>query len=556
MKNTSKILALVLVVMTLIMSLSAITASAASNRVVNISDLAAGKTTDAELITGTGIYAFAGMTIESNSKTVDEVTYTMRLKLPGTMKVDSNYIKFDTEGPSKITVIAISGNGSEVRPLKVSKLVDGALVDVQSHDVPGDAAGKYEYSVSEAGTYYLGSGKSGINLYYIEVEGLEVCEHNFEGGVCTLCGTPDPNACKHTNTTPATCTDPEVCVDCGVQIKDALGHTEGAAPTCDAAQTCTVCGKELTPALGHTLTFVNTLPTAEAAGKTIADCSVCNEHFDFGEVNVMTGGTYVLDAAKLEGIAQYSLFDGQVKVVDGVFACHLSYKYRTDENVKTFAADDWTSTHRMNFGGKPAFCNNGEGEEAVRNGGLMNFVQIVTTGETTITFHWNAGGAGREVAVYDMNGEILVQSNDAPEDNKYTAVTTFTVPAGSYLLGNVTNQNYWHKVTVEVEVPHTHVFADATCTEPSKCECGETQGKALGHTITDATCTEPAKCTVCGEEQVPALGHSFAFGACTRCEEADPDYVAPAAPVEQNLFQRIIAWIMDLINQILAMFKK
>ena len=537
MKNTSKILALVLVVMTLLMSLSAITASAASSRVVNISDLAAGKTTDAELITGTGIYAFAGMTIESNSKTVDEVTYTMRLKLPGSMKVDANYIKFDTEGPSKITVIAISGNGSEVRPLKVSKLVDGALVDVQSHDVPGDAAGKYEYSVSEAGTYYLGSGKSGINLYYIEVEDLEVCEHNFEGGVCTLCGTPDPNACKHTNTTPATCTDPEVCVDCGAQIKDALGHTEGAAPTCDAAQTCTVCGKELAEKLGHTLTFVNTLPTAEAAGKTIADCSVCNEHFDFGEVNVMTGGTYVLDAAKLEGIAQYSLFDGQVKVVDGVFACHLSYKYRTDENVKTFAADDWTSTHRMNFGGKPAFCNNGEGEEAVKNGGLMNFVQIVTTNTTTITFHWNAGGEGREVAVYDMNGEIIMQSNDAPEDNKYTAVTTFTLPAGSYLLGNVTNQNYWHKVTVEVEIPHTHVFSNATCTEPSKCECGETQ--------------------------VDALGHSFAFGACTRCNEADPDYVAPQPPVEeppveepQNLFQRIIAWIMDLINQILAMFKK
>lgn len=586
MKNTSKILALVLVVMTLLMSLSAITASAASSRVVNISDLAAGKTTDAELITGTGIYAFAGMSIESNSKTVDEVTYTMRLKLPGTMKVDANYIKFDTEGPAKITVIAISGNGSEVRPLKVSKLVDGALVDVQSHDVPGDAAGKYEYSVSEAGTYYLGSGKSGINLYYIEVEDIEVCEHtggtatckdqavcskceqpygeltedhNFADGACTVCGTPDPNACAHENMAPATCTAPKTC-ECGYTEGEALGHDiivdEAVAPTCtekglEAGEHCSRCDhkveqKEIA-ALGHTLTFVNTLPTAEAAGKTIADCSVCNEHFDFGEVNVMTPGTYVLDAAALAGIAQYSLFDGEVKVVDGVFACHLSYKYRTDENVKTFAADDWTSTHRMNFGGKSAFCNNGEGEEAVRNGGLMNFVQIVTTNTTTITIHWNAGGAGREVAVYDMNGEILFQSNDAPEDNKYTAVTTFTVPAGSYLLGNVVNQNYWHKVTVEVECPHN--WSDATCTEPAKCECGETQGEALGHDYKDGACT---RCEAADPDYIPHE-HEFVEGKC-ECGETDPDWVAPAP--EMNFFQKIIAMIMDLINKLLAMFKK
>ena len=95
----------------------------------------------------------------------------------------------------------------------------------------------------------------------------------------------------------------------------------------------------------------------------------------------------------------------------------------------------------------------------------------------------------------------------------------------------------FYKITVDVELPHTHEFADATCTEPSKCECGETQ--------------------------VDALGHSFAFGECTRCGVSDPDYVAPQPPVEeppveepQNLFQRIIDWIMDLINQILAMFKK
>ena len=538
MKHTSKILALVLVLMTVLMSLSAITASAAGTKVVNVSDLSAGTTTGDELVAGTGIYASAGMTIDGNKKSIDGFEFTLRLKLPGTMKVDSNYVKIVTTAPAKIIVYAISGSSSDsTRTLQIATIENGAINKLaETSGVDGASIAKYELEVGAAGEYYLGSTKSGINLYYIAVEEVAVCEHDFEGGSCTLCGAADPNACAHTNKTPATCTAPEVCADCNEELSPALGHTEGAAPTCDTAQTCTVCGKELNAALGHTLTFVNTLPTAEAAGKTIADCSVCGEHFDFGEVNVMTGGTYVLDAAKLEGITQNSLFDGEVRIVDGVFACHLSYKYRTDPNAKTFAADDWTSTHRMNFGGKSAFCNNGEGEAAVRNGGLMNFVQIVTTGTTTITFHWNAGGAGREVAVYDMEGNILRQSNDAPEDNKYTAVTTFELPAGTYLLGNVTNTNYWHKVTVEVEAPHVHDYADATCTAPATCACGATEGEALGH--------------------------EYAEGVCSRCDVADPEYVPEEKPEdkpaeqpvpEMNWFEKLIAMIIDFFKKLFGL---
>ena len=42
---------------------------------------------------------------------------------------------------------------------------------------------------------------------------------------------------------------------------------------------------------------------------------------------------------------------------------------------------------------------------------------------------------------------------------------------------------------------HEHVFSEATCTTPRTCECGETEGEALGHTLVadsaiDPTCTE------------------------------------------------------------------
>ena len=267
----------------------------------------------------------------------------------------------------------------------------------------------------------------------------------------------------------------------------------------------------------------------------------------------MTPGKYVLDAAALEGITQGSLFDGEVKVVDGVFACHLSAKYRTDANSKSFTADNWQSTHRMNFGGASGFCNNGEGEAAVRNGGLRNFVQIVTTEETVITFHWGVGGDNREIAVYDMEGNLVAVTEEKGVKNDLV-VSTLTVPAGAYIIGSSTTDggNYFYKVTVEVKAPHVCEFAPATCTAPATCECGATQGEALGHDFAEGVCS------VCGAEDPDYVPET----------PVDPDPVDPENPEEPeeepteepapklNFFQKIIAWFVQLFNKILGIFKK
>lgn len=59
-----------------------------------------------------------------------------------------------------------------------------------------------------------------------------------------------------------------------------------------------------------------------------------------------------------------------------------------------------------------------------------------------------------------------------------------------------------HAVNVVVEPPkddptHTHSWADATCSEPQKCECGQTQGEALGHTF-----NAEGVCTVCNSAPI------------------------------------------------------
>lgn len=64
---------------------------------------------------------------------------------------------------------------------------------------------------------------------------------------------------------------------------------------------------------------------------------------------------------------------------------------------------------------------------------------------------------------------------------------------------------------------HTHTFSKATCTEPSKCTCGTTQGSALGHDWKAATCKAPKTCKTCGVTEGEKGEHSYSGGKCTVC---------------------------------------
>ena len=69
---------------------------------------------------------------------------------------------------------------------------------------------------------------------------------------------------------------------------------------------------------------------------------------------------------------------------------------------------------------------------------------------------------------------------------------------------------------------HVHEFGEATCTAPKTCECGATEGEALGHNYVDGKCA-------CGAEDpnyVPPHTHNFVDGVC-ECGETDPNYVPP-----------------------------
>ncbi len=305
------------------------------------------------------------------------------------------------------------------------------------------------------------------------------CEHMWTAATCetaktcVLCGETEGEPKGHEivvdEAKAVTCTEDgltagEHCARCDYAIAQetitAPGHTEvvdeAVDPTCvatglTAGKHCSACNEVLVAQsevamVAHKIAYVTTLPTAEAAGSTVGTCSVCEGTFTYDEVNVMGAGTYTLEATALSGIAQYSLADGEVKVVGGVFECHLSNKYRTDDGQKKTFADDYYGTSRMNYGGKTEI-NSEDNPDMIKNG-----IVITTTDATTITIWWAAGGDGRQVGLYDMDGNLIVKSEEASVKNS-AYISTFTVEAGTYIIGNVDNTNYHFKVEVVVGAP-------------------------------------------------------------------------------------------------------
>ncbi|MBQ7881179.1 MAG: Ig-like domain-containing protein [Treponema sp.] len=107
--------------------------------------------------------------IDANSKTIDEIAFTKRLKLGGTGSTSSAALKFTTTGKSDITVYCASSSSDETTGTgRMLVLATADSVINNTNEAPL-SAGKLVYSDVPAGTYYLYSSSSGINIYGIKI---------------------------------------------------------------------------------------------------------------------------------------------------------------------------------------------------------------------------------------------------------------------------------------------------------------------------------------------------------------------------------------------------
>ena len=238
--------------------------------------------------------------------------------------------------------------------------------------------------------------------------------HNFVEGKCE-CGEEDPNyvpevpeCTEHAYsvevTKEANCTEPGerkfTCTLCGDSYTSEvapLGHDEvkvpGTAPTCTEkglsdGKECSVCGEVLAAQI-----------ELNAAGHNFVEgtCDKC------GEVDPEYNGpkTYVFDVQTLTAFAAGAKADGDTESVGDFFTIYYSAKTKVDTTKNKVWSDGYTVAEglRLNWGGTTSI-----GEVT------KNAIEINVDGTATVKVWWVCGGDGREIGIFDANGELVAAS--------------------------------------------------------------------------------------------------------------------------------------------------
>lgn len=145
-----------------------IKAYAATEKKLNVGEIKEGDIKSNSEVSGFTLTA--GSTIDANTKTLDNgMEITKRLKLGGAGSATSRSVKFTTEGPAVVNAYCMSSGDSE----RILALYndEGAIISEQpaKASYPGNIITADTYEIDGAGTYYLASKGSGINIYYVSV---------------------------------------------------------------------------------------------------------------------------------------------------------------------------------------------------------------------------------------------------------------------------------------------------------------------------------------------------------------------------------------------------
>ena len=352
----------------------------------------------------------------------------------------------------------------------------------------------------------------------------------------------------------------QVCLDCGDPVASALGHTY------NASHLCTRCNEQAPFTVAGTGAHLGTeWDTGNTANDmTYADgvytkvyTKVAAGSYKFKVVRDHDWGTAYPDADKAYTVAESGstvtiTLKGtavDVKVEVPVVECTHEWADATcdkPQTCKLCGKDQGEALgHSFDADGKCTVCE--YAPSYIIAGDVMQVNEVYQQGTNFFGTSWNANdtnnkmGYSAELGLFAKTytgvkaGEYHYQVTSSGSwfgvDNCYIKVDSdnSTVTITFNPNGNVMN------ATVEA---HVHSWSDATCTEPQKCECGETQGEALGHShnavVTAPDCVNGGYTTytcACGDTytgaETAALGHSFAEGVCSVCGEVDPDYVAP-----------------------------
>ena len=258
--------------------------------------------------------------------------------------------------------------------------------------------------------------------------------------------------------------------------------------------------------------------TMEAIGEKLATCT--ENGYSSGVVCSVCGyverNSFVLEA-KGHSMSDATCTDPSTcKVCGHVEGEALGHAFTVDVEAlePTCAADGYTAHKACERG-----CGETEGKETVPATGAHEYTVEVEAVDPTCV---SAGHNAYHACECGAKGEDYVEIPASEDYHNFDENELFYYPEPTcttpgYIAGYCTGCGKGFLLAeapatghvdedadgiCDVCAEHVHTWSKATCTEPAKCECGETQGEALGHTYENGVCS-------CGAE--------------------DPDYVAPDA---------------------------
>lgn len=173
--HDSPIRSAVSVLLALALALAGLATGAAaqtSDDVLNASDMEQGVITSNVAVGRFTVTATEAKPVEvdGNNKTGGGMEFTQRLKLGGSGAAEYRSVKFTTSGEATLTAYVLSSSSSSDRALALYA-DDGTEIDrIPAYGAPSDIPPAM-LVVPEAGTYYVASPSSGVNIYYLELAG-------------------------------------------------------------------------------------------------------------------------------------------------------------------------------------------------------------------------------------------------------------------------------------------------------------------------------------------------------------------------------------------------
>ena len=332
------------------------------------------------------------------------------------------------------------------------------------------------------------------------------------------------NVCAHANVgAEATCITPQVCNDCGDPVVSALGHTYNTSHLCTrcnqqasftVAGVAALCGSDWsTTDTANDMTYADGVYTKvyEKVAAGTYKFKVARD-YDWGTAYPASDKSFTVDESG--SIVTITLKGTTVDVKVEVPAVECTHEWADATCDKpqtcTLCGKDQGEAlgHSYDADGKCTVCGNAP--IYIVAGDVMQVNNVYQQGTNFLGSSWSETDENNKLG-YNVETGLFEKSYVGVVAGEYHVKVVFN-KSWSTAYGDKNGVDNYYIAVAEANTvvtitfdpktnavghtlkTHTHTWSDATCTEPQKCECGETQGEALGHSYAEG------KCTVCGAE--------------------------------------------------------